>query len=56
MSDWRAAIIVTLVPVSAVRDPHVREWFYEVPVVEAKERLTTYPDFPITKSKCGSFT
>jgi hypothetical protein len=49
LSEWTAAIIVTLVPLTAVRDPHVREWldsFYEVPIADAKERLKTYPDFP----------
>jgi len=49
MSNWTAAIIVTLVPLTAVKDPHVREWldsFYEVPIAVAKERLTTYPEFP----------
>lgn len=49
MSKWTAAIIVTLVPLSAVKDPHVREWFdsfYEVAIPDAKHRLITYPDFP----------
>lgn len=49
MSNWTAAIIVTLVPLSAVKDPHVREWFdsfYAVPAGEAKERLQRFPEFP----------
>lgn len=49
MSEWTAGIIVTLVPLSAIRDPHVREWFdsfYEVSPAEAKVRLKAYPDFP----------
>ena len=49
MSNWTAAIIVTLVPLSAVKDPHVREWFdsfYPVPSEEAKDRLRKFPDFP----------
>lgn len=49
LSNWTAAIIVTLVPLSAVRDPHVREWFdsfYEVAIPDAKQRLTTFPEFP----------
>ncbi len=49
LSDWTAAILVSFVPPEAVNEPHVMEWlasFYEVPLEEAKARLTRYPDFP----------
>jgi len=43
------AVVVSFVPLGAVRDPHVREWFasyYELPVEEAKHRLDRYPEWP----------
>ncbi len=49
LSHWTDAIIVTFVPLEALRDPHVQEWyvtFYEVPVEDVKVRLATYPKFP----------
>ena len=49
LSNWTDAILVSFVPLEAVREPHVQEWyvtFYEVPVAEAKERLAKYPSFP----------
>lgn len=49
LSNWTDAILVSFVPLEAVREPHVQEWyvtFYEVPVAEAKERLEKYPRFP----------
>ena len=49
LSNWTDAILVSFVPLEAVREPHVQEWhvtFYEVPVEEAKERLTQFPRFP----------
>ncbi len=49
MSNWTPAIVVTFVPLEAIKEPHVQEWydsFYEVPVETAKHRLETYPDFP----------
>ncbi len=49
LSHWTDAILTGFVPLDAVRDPHVHEWFvtfYEVPVEEAKQRLEQYPAFP----------
>ena len=49
LSHWTDAILVTFVPLEAVREPHVQEWhvtFYEVPLEEAKERLAKHPEFP----------
>ena len=49
LSTWTAAIVVSFVPLSAIREPHVLEWyttFYEVTVDEAKQRLALYPRFP----------
>ncbi|MDB5819108.1 MAG: hypothetical protein JWQ11_2748 [Rhizobacter sp.] len=49
LSSWSAAILVTFVPLEAVKEPHIQEWFdsfYEVPVAEAKRRMTAFPDFP----------
>jgi hypothetical protein len=49
LSNWTDAILISFVPLDAVREPHVQEWnvtFYEVPVEEAKERLTKFPSFP----------
>lgn len=48
-SNWTDAIVVTFVPLQAIREPHVLEWyttFYEVPVDVAKERLARHPRFP----------
>jgi hypothetical protein len=48
-SHWTDAILVSYVPLEAVREPHVQEWyvtFYEVPVEEAKRRLAEFPRFP----------
>ncbi len=49
LSNWTDGILSGSVPLEAVRDPHIQEWyvtFYEVPVEEAKTRLTQYPRFP----------
>lgn len=49
LSHWTDAILVSFVPLEAVKEPHVQEWhvtFYEVPVEEAKARLTKFPKFP----------
>jgi hypothetical protein len=49
LSHWTDAILVSFVPLEAVREPHVQEWhvtFYEVPLAEAKERLEKFPQFP----------
>lgn len=49
MSTWSAAIVVSFVPLEAIKEPHVQEWydsFYEVPVEDAKARLERYPAFP----------
>ena len=49
LSNWTDAILVSFVPLEAVREPHVQEWhvtFYEVAVEEAKERLEKFPRFP----------
>lgn len=48
-SYWTAAVVVSFVPLEAVREPHVREWFVtftEVPLEEAKSRLDKWPDWP----------
>lgn len=48
-SHWTDAIVVSYVPLEAIKEPHVQEWFvtfYEVSVEEAKQRLTQYPKFP----------
>ena len=48
-STWSAAIVITFVPLEAIRNPHVLEWlttFYEVTVDDAKRRLSAHPDFP----------
>ena len=49
LSEWASAIVVSFVPVEAINEPHVMEWldsFHEVPLDEAKARLTHYPEFP----------
>lgn len=49
LSNWTDAILVSFVPLDAVREPHVQEWnvtFYEVSVEEAKRRLSDFPKFP----------
>ena len=49
MSTQTAAVVISFVPIEAVKEPHVREWlstFYEVPVEEAKTRLENFPDWP----------
>ena len=49
LSHWTDAILVSYVPLEAVREPHVQEWyvtFYELPVDEAKRRLEEFPRFP----------
>lgn len=49
LSTWTEAIVVTFVPLEAIREPHVLEWyttFYEVTVEEAKTRLAAHPQFP----------
>lgn len=48
-STWTAAVVITFVPLEAIREAHVLEWyttFYEVSVEEAKARLTAHPEFP----------
>jgi hypothetical protein len=48
-SKWSHAIVITFVPLEAIREPHILEWyvtFYEVPVEEAKTRLETWPEWP----------
>jgi hypothetical protein len=48
-SKWTDAIIVTFVPLEAIKEIHIMEWyytFYEVSPEEAKERLEKYPSFP----------
>lgn len=48
-SNWTDAIVVTFVPLEAIREPHVLEWyptFYELPVEEARRRLQLHPKFP----------
>lgn len=57
-STWTAAIVVTFVPIHAIREPHVLEWlttFYEVSVPEAKERLAKFPDFPYDGQNSDTF-
>lgn len=49
MSNWTDAIVITFVPIEAIKEIHVMEWsasFYEVPVDEAKRRLVEYSRFP----------
>lgn len=49
LSHWTDAILCGFVPLEAVKDPHVQEWFvtfYEVPLEDAKRRLTEFPRFP----------
>lgn len=49
LSKWTDAILVSYVPLEAVREPHVQEWyvtFYEVSAEQAKERLSKFPRFP----------
>lgn len=48
-STWTDAIVITYVPLEAIREPHVLEWyttFYEVSVEDAKARLAIHPKFP----------
>ncbi len=48
-SNWTDAIVVSYIPLEAIKEPHVQEWFvtfYEVPVEEAKARLELFPKFP----------
>jgi hypothetical protein len=48
-SNWTDAIVISFVPLEAIREPHVLEWyssFREVPVEEAKALLTAHPKFP----------
>jgi hypothetical protein len=49
MSNWTDAIVITFVPLEAIKEIHVMEWstsFYEVPLEEAKRRLIEHPRFP----------
>lgn len=49
LSHWTDAILVSFVPLEAVREPHIQEWhvtFYEVTAEEAKAKLEKYPKFP----------
>jgi hypothetical protein len=49
MSEWTAAIVISFVPLEAIREPHVQEWyasFYEVSAEVAKERLSKFPEYP----------
>lgn len=49
LSAWTDNIVVSFVPLEAIREPHIQEWFktfYEIPVAEAKEKLEKYPKFP----------
>lgn len=48
-SNWTDAIVVSYIPLEAIKEPHVQEWFvtfYEVSVEEAKIRLKNFPHFP----------
>jgi hypothetical protein len=48
-SNWSDAIVVTFVPLEAIREAHILEWyttFYEVELEEAKRRLDQYPNWP----------
>jgi hypothetical protein len=48
-SNFTDAIVVTFVPLEAIREAHILEHFstfYEVPVEEAKARLDEFPNFP----------
>jgi hypothetical protein len=48
-SHWTAAIVISFVPLAAIREPHILEWyttFYEVDVKDAKDRLDKCPDWP----------
>jgi len=48
-SSWTAAVVASFVPLDAVRDPHIREWYstyFEVPIEEAKRRLAAHPEWP----------
>lgn len=49
MNTWSDDIVVSFVPLEAIQEPHIQEWFlsfYEVPVEEAKERLDKFPTYP----------
>lgn len=48
-SDWSAGVVVSFVPLEAIREPHILEWFVtfkEVPLEEAKSRLERFPSYP----------
>lgn len=48
-SHWTAAVVISFVPLAAIRESHILEWyttFYEVDVEEAKVRLDTWPNWP----------
>jgi len=58
LSTWTAAIVITFVPLQAIREPHVLEWyttFYEVTVDEAKDRLARFPNFPYDGQNSDAF-
>lgn len=58
LSTWTAAIVITFVPLQAIREPHVLEWyttFYEVTVDEAKDRLARFPEFPYDGRRSDTF-
>lgn len=48
-SHWTHAIVISFVPIEAIREPHVLEWyttFYEIPVETAKSLLSSFPKWP----------
>ncbi len=48
-SRWSDAIVTSFVPLEAIREAHVLEWystFYEVPVDAAKAMLQQHPKWP----------
>ncbi|HJV87693.1 MAG TPA: hypothetical protein VJ698_19645 [Noviherbaspirillum sp.] len=49
MSALTPAVVISFVPLTGVREPHVREWmssYHEIPVEEAKRRLDAFPEWP----------
>ena len=48
-SHWTHAIVISFVPIEAIREAHVLEWystFYEIPVAAAKSQLEAFPKWP----------
>lgn len=48
-SEWTSAVVISFVPLTAIREAHVLEWystFNEVDIETAKQRLDQFPSWP----------